>query len=213
MAIESRKRDVSVESTSPRWPYPYGTELYWFWAWGSTIKDMLERGFSPGECDWIVIKANSGANDAMMRYSIDYPAVVQEVRRWALEVENRWKEVLSNSSEDTREAYTNSLEVLSRRIMKACELIWEREKPCDGLDELPSEAHAAHAQKLFPLGEPADVDLKDAVVCLDTNREPGCSYSTILQCKKKISAEEANVMLKRIRTLRSQGRTTLPPQK
>ncbi len=86
-------------------------------------------------------------------------------------------------------------------------------KLADEIEVSDKRAHAAHANKLFPLGPPNNIDLQDAIVFIDSHRDSGKSYNDLIQEKLECSKEDAKKMAKSIRSLRSKGRTTLPAQK
>jgi hypothetical protein len=71
----------------------------------------------------------------------------------------------------------------------------------------------AHLKKLFPLGIPEDVDLRDAIIELDAMRGGGKSDRQILRDKMKISDTKVNALQGRIRKARGSGKTTLPPRR
>lgn len=136
-------------ATNSQWPYPYGTDLHWFWGWGQRIGDFFDSDpFVASDADWIVIRADEHAANAMLRYSVDYAPLVEEVKHIQREVENRWDEVLNNETEATLCAYAEALDVLNRRIFKACELIAEREKP---------KPDDSRKKKIQPKGKTVDI--------------------------------------------------------
>ena len=77
------------------------------------------------------------------------------------------------------------------------------------------DAHHAHRKRLFPNGEIKDVDLRDAIIKLDTLRSKENTDIGILRDftgETKGDCPKALSLQKRIRKARQDGRTTLPPR-
>lgn len=109
-------------------PYPYGSDLHWIWGWGHRIDLMLcEEGYIPSSHDWMTFRPCETADDAMMRYGIDYPTVIADVKEKLQAVETAFLQLCDNPSEQTEFVFADRVEVLESRIKKACELIAARE--------------------------------------------------------------------------------------
>lgn len=219
MAIRSREGGDKTGRRVEGFPYPYNTDLHWLWGWGQRVESWYyKEPFEPGESDWMVTRACGHANDAMMRFSIDYPAVVEEIKRGQRDVESRWEEALNNPKDEYMAGYAESLRILSHRIFKACELIADREPPVfvgepNSDNSLGPVRTDAHAKKLFPHGLPPDQDTVDAVVKLDTERSADNTDIGILRSftgEKPGADKKAKSLQGKIRALRGRGGTTLP---
>lgn len=122
-------------------PYPYGSDLHWLWGWSHRIDLMLCReGYIPGSHDWMIFRPSEPADDAMMRYSIDYPAVIADVRERLAATEAAFEKLIENPTEQTEFVFADRVEVLESRIKKACELIAERESTATNPAAVPKSA-------------------------------------------------------------------------
>ena len=75
MAVRSRNDDLTGKKLS-QFPYPYNTDLHWLWGWAQRVEaNINDDEFSPSEHDWIYLRADQHAADAMLAFSIDYPAL------------------------------------------------------------------------------------------------------------------------------------------
>tara|TARA_B100000519_G_scaffold110780_2_gene95869 strand:- start:447 stop:1094 length:648 start_codon:yes stop_codon:yes gene_type:complete len=212
MSVRRREDGEHTGEVVPDFPYLYGTDLHWLWGWGQRLEDFLEHApFNPSQSDWIVIRADMKAQDAMMRFSIDYKSLVDEVKSRQEDVENRWKEVINNSTEATVGSYVESIDILSCRIMKACELIAEREDPSDANKELEDKttSERASASKLFIGDVPSNPDIVDLVAKIDSNTDPKVS---LIEIARKFTGESrgdekrAKSLLSAIRRMKRDGR-------
>ena len=182
MSVRRREDGEHTGEVVPDFPYLYGTDLHWLWGWGQRLEDFLEHApFNPSQSDWIVIRADMKAQDAMMRFSIDY------------------------------KSYVESIDILSCRIMKACELIAEREDPSDANKELEDKttSERASASKLFIGDVPSNPDIVDLVAKIDSNTDPKVS---LIEIARKFTGESrgdekrAKSLLSAIRRMKRDGR-------
>lgn len=107
--------------------YTYGTDLHWLHGWAYRLGRMLADHEERTEYDWMIFRPCESADDAMMRYSIDYPAIIAELRTKLQSTNDAFSDYLERRDEKTASILSDWMEVLERRILKACELIAERE--------------------------------------------------------------------------------------
>lgn len=214
MAVRRREGGDLTGKRMPGFPYPFNTDLHWLWGWGQRVEAYRDREpFEASEHDWAILNPCRESDNAMMRFSLDYQPLIDEIRRGHKLALDRWGEALDNPCEDYQVNYCQALGVLAARIFKVCELISEREDSSGQMD--PQESVRAHAEKLFPKSVPQDPDLVDAILKLDSERSES---NTDIQIIRKITREPADNcpiarrIQGRIRALRARGGTTLPPR-
>jgi len=120
-------------ATEDSFPYEYGSDLHCLWGWGHRIESLLAKeGHIPSKFDWIVFRPSRDAADAMMRFGVDYPTVIQELKEYLSCAEEAFEQLQSNGSEHTEFVMVDRMDVLSRRIRVAAEIIAERENTTAG---------------------------------------------------------------------------------
>lgn len=85
----------------PTFPYKYGSDLHWLWGWGYRIGDYLTENAIPSESDWILYRPDELAANAMLRFSIDYPTVIEELRARLADTEAAASALEANRNEVT----------------------------------------------------------------------------------------------------------------
>lgn len=217
MAIRSRDRGGPL--IDPRCGYLFDSELHDLWGWGFRMASMLEveheladgtQGFEPTQYDGMHINPDRTAADAMMAFGIDYPSLINEIRRWHENVLEAHSEAMAKSKAmvfgpsptkneklfdefmSANVHYMDTVETLVARINKACELIAKRMAPPprgtgkrdpakkEQSSNTPEQVRANHF-KLFPKGDLDDKELTDAIVKLQTERGNGKGDAEILR--------------------------------
>ncbi|MEN1679872.1 MAG: hypothetical protein AAGJ46_09775 [Planctomycetota bacterium] len=131
--------------------------MHQLWCWGYRLEKWIDswpedEDPAATESDWMVTRPHEAAANAMMALSIDFPTVVEEIRRNHRDVESRWEEVLNNRDATTEYAYRDAIDVLSRRILRACEILRDRLEP---VDPKPAGIPPEHRSKSMTKAEAA----------------------------------------------------------
>ena len=114
-------------------PYEYGSDLHFLWGWGHRIERLLAKeGNIPSKFDWIVFLPSLDAENAMMRFSVDYPTVIQTLNNYLSSAKEAFVKLKDNRSERTEFVMADRMYVLSSRIRVAAEIIGERENTTAG---------------------------------------------------------------------------------
>src|SRR5881227_868360 len=98
-------------------PYPYGSDLHWLWGWGERIMEHLCRpGCVPGNLDWMIFRPDRNADDAMMRFGVDFPTVITDLRQKPAATEVAFSGLLASKTERTEFILADHMESLSHSV-------------------------------------------------------------------------------------------------
>lgn len=110
-------------SRERRFPYPYGSDLHWFWGWGARIEDLLENERDVSAYDWMIFRPDRLARDAMMRFSIRYPHIIKQVDDFLDWTEKHFQAFQSNDTEESRANFAEAMDSLRWRIKVGADAI------------------------------------------------------------------------------------------
>lgn len=107
-----------------RFPYPYGSDLHWFWGWGDRIQAyFIDDQNEPGRQSWMIFRPDRLAVDAMMRFSVDYPALIQIVERYLADANDYFEKFVANPDKTRAGNFVEAVCNLRERIRLAVETI------------------------------------------------------------------------------------------
>lgn len=148
----------------------YESDLYWFWAWSDQINYYFyEDPNPPPPSDFLgesVFRPTMQARDAMMRFSVKYRHVIDQIQEFLDETEKKYAAFSDIQNDDTRHDLFTATEELQDRIESAVLEIYESElrNEIEKLTELAKQhpdsgADSADMKKIFPLGIPDDLTI------------------------------------------------------
>lgn len=112
-------------------PYPAGSDLHHLYGWAYRIGLMIDNHEQRTDCDWMIFRPTECVDDAMMRYMCDYPELISHLKDTLKSTNEAFAAFKLNQGKVSAATFTEWLEILERRITKACELINAREAPID----------------------------------------------------------------------------------
>jgi hypothetical protein len=122
---------------TPRPLRPKLPPLHWLRGWGKRIESWLEgEHWDASECDWMIMRADRDAADAMLEFSVGFPTLIEEIRRCQIAVEEAGAAALADPNDATLYHYADSQDVLASRIAKVCDIIEKNTRPAEELEFL-----------------------------------------------------------------------------
>ena len=193
-------------------PFSYCSDLHWLWGWGARIHSLLGAERKPSGCDRMIFRPDTGALNAMMRFSVKYPHVIKQVDDYLDFLEKQWTKFSDdgyNPDASHADNFCDAMSNLTERIRVACETIAAAELlPPDA----PDSANCANHSALFPNGVPKDSDIVDLVVRLNsehakakTERKSDNEVAREFTNEPKGGDVKAKRLLARIRKMKRKG--------
>jgi len=195
-------------SDTPESPYEYGSDLYWLWAWGERLQERLSSERPFGEFEWAVFRPDRLARDAMMRFSIDYQHIIEQIEDFLGHSEKRFAEYLKCQNDSAGANFEFALLDLAGRISEAVTIIAENDSSretvtvSDSLDRIqqlrPPDEQPKPVANMRP---PSD----DAIACYrahfftELNQTQLAEIMTA-ELKRPISQGQVSKWLKEVKT-------------
>ncbi len=110
-----------------KFPFHYGSNLYWFSSWGKRIEARLQQDNPIHEWDCAIFRPCRHSSKALAKYAITYSQVVRHVND-ALDVANSHFENISDYFPAKQNDLVYALERLALRIKEASDAIGRHEK-------------------------------------------------------------------------------------
>ena len=156
----SRPEPKSRFFRKPTGPPP--TDLEWLSGWAVRLNLHLEKD-QPSEYSWFIFRPCVAGHDAMMRLSVEYHTIIDQVNGFLEFTEERFKDFMQGNGEVAEDNFCIAMGDLAGRIEAAVETIYEAEEK----KAAKPSANSANTSKLFSGKVPKDPDLVDLAVKLD----------------------------------------------
>ena len=82
----------------------YGSDLYWLWGWGYRL-DLYLQNESPNDFSWMIFLPDRLARDAMMKFSVNYRFVMDQISEYLAFTENNGKLFCKTTERRPRKAF------------------------------------------------------------------------------------------------------------
>ncbi len=113
-------------------PYEYGSDLHNLWGWGHCLGLFLETENPTNPLAGMRFRPDESAQDAMIRFSVKYPLVIQQVKECIDLTEKRFAEFQQKDTPETRYALAEEMGWQSGRIIAAADAIATAERQTKG---------------------------------------------------------------------------------
>jgi len=110
-------------------PFPYGSDLHWFWGWGDRLRALIDADDSPSEHDWMIFRPDRLAADAMQRFGENHYVAIKQVDDALGWANDAFAAFLAAPSDSTRADFADALELLCHRIETAVETFAGQQQP------------------------------------------------------------------------------------
>ena len=123
-----------MPDNSSQFPYPYGSDLHSLWGWADRIDALLTDPESGplNSRSWIVFRPCVSAADALTRLAVEHPQVARGIDADLRRVEERFADLLTEDTRDTRYALAEALGWLSHAILVAVAAVAAAGEPAAG---------------------------------------------------------------------------------
>ena len=157
-----QQQSTKLLDDSGRFPYPYGSDLHWFWG-GKRIEDRLARDDGTNQYEPWIFRPDVLAGNALMQFSICYPAIIKRIQDGLDFVERMFEEW--ERTHGVSDNVMRAMGSLSDRIKTGAEIIAKSEAAnAEANDKSSTEVKPPTQQT--PVGKQG-VALLDAAIILN----------------------------------------------
>lgn len=105
-----------------KFPYQYGSDVHWLWAWGNNLQLRFEGSSPPNRNDWVLFRPSKSAARSLQRLSPRFDVILGPV--WsAYEQCEKWFDQV-DSNQQALDNFYSCIGSLARRILDAAEAIY-----------------------------------------------------------------------------------------
>lgn len=112
-----------IENPRNLFPYPYGSDLHWFWGWGQRICAYVNKDHGASEYVWMLFRPDGLARNAMMEFSIVFPMLIKQVDDYLTATEKAFADFLKHRDNRSADHLVESMSLLLQRIYVAADII------------------------------------------------------------------------------------------